>query len=135
MKIDARGLALSLSPSDRLNDEDWCRVRVAAKVPGFEASLLVFLQGADLDRFRNGVNAMYANVGKAAEARLTSIEPGISLTLSMGGLGGIAGTYKLEGEFLEGGAPKLTGGFQMDQSYLPAISDGIDKLLAALRGA
>ncbi|MES2413170.1 MAG: hypothetical protein V4614_05170 [Pseudomonadota bacterium] len=134
MKINTHGLALELSLADPLDEEDWCRVRVVAEVPSFQASLVAFLQGADLARFRSEIETMYANLGKAADATLVSVEPGVSISLSIGTLGGIVGTYKLQEEFVEGGAPTLTGGFQMDQSYLPSLMDGIDKLLAELGG-
>ncbi len=117
MKIEAHGLSLELAPVNALDDKDWCRVRVIAEVPNFQATFVAYLQGADLKRFRKQVESLYSNVGNAGEATLTSVESGISLSLCSNVLGGIAGTYRLQGEFLEGGAPTLTGGFQMDQSY------------------
>jgi hypothetical protein len=115
-----------------LDADDWCRVRVFATVPGFEANFVAYLQGVDLLRFRDSINAMYALVGQPGEAHLGSAEPGVSIALSMSRLGGIHGKYKLEGEFVESGAPTLTGGFEMDQSYLPDLSNGIEALLAEL---
>jgi hypothetical protein len=135
MKIAAHGLRLVVSPVGTLDEEDWCRVRLVAEVPGFQADLIVHLQGADLRRFRDSINLMYEAIGKPSEAALSSHEPGIEVTLSMQSLGVILGTYKFEGEFLEGGAPGLTGGFAMDQSYLPALSREVDVLLAELGGA
>jgi hypothetical protein len=134
MKIAAHGLGLELSPVNALDGEDWCRVRVLAAVAGFEADFVAYLQGADLVRFRDSINAMYEVVGQPGEAVLGSAEPGVSIVLSMARLGGISGKYKFEGEFVEGGAPTLMGGFEMDQSYLPALLDGIDRLLAELKG-
>ena len=134
MKIAAHGLSLELSPVSALDAEDWCRVRVLATVPGFEANFVAYLQGADLRRFRHSINAMYAAIGQPGEALLGSAEPGVSLALSMSRLGGIQGKYILEGEFVESGAPTLTGGFEIDQSYLPDLSHGIEALIAELNG-
>jgi hypothetical protein len=134
MKIDAHGLGLELLAVDLLDREDWCRVRVLAQVPGFHADFVAYLQGADLRRFRDDANAMYDAVGKPKEITLGSFEPGISLTLAMQTLGGIRGKYKFQGDFVEGGAPCLMGNFELDQSYLPSLSDGIDQLLAELAG-
>ncbi len=135
MKIVAHGLKLEVAPVNPLDQEDWCRVHVVAEVPGFQVDLVVYLQGADLRLFRDAINSMYEAVGKPSEAALSSYEPGVELTLSMQSLGGIVGTYKFEGEFLEGGAPRLTGGFALDQSYLPNLSQEIDVLLEHLGGA
>jgi hypothetical protein len=135
MRIEAHDLTLTLSPAQLLDREDWCRVGVLAVVPGFEVNFVAYLQGADLRRFRDSINAMHAAVGRPGEALLASFEPGIAIELSMQTLGGIRGKYKFQGEFVEGGAPVLTGAFQVDQSYLPALSDSIDQLLSKLEGA
>ena len=134
MKIATHGLTLELTPVNSLDREDWCRVRVLAEVPGFQANFDAYMQGADLRRFRDGMKNMYQRPGEFGEAILTSFEPGISITPAMQNLGGIVGAYKLQGDFVEGGAPTLTGGFAMDQSYLPSLLDGVDQLLTELKG-
>ncbi len=132
MKIESHGLKLEIAAASALDQEDWCRVHVVAKVPAFEANLVAYLQGADLRRFRDGLNSMYGAVGKLGKAVLSSHEPGVEITLSMQSLGGILGTYEFVGEFFEGGAPRLTGGFALDQSYLPKLSREIDVLISEL---
>jgi hypothetical protein len=133
MKIAARGLTIELSVVNALDQEDWCRVSVLASVPGFGADFVAYLQGGDLHQFREQIDLMYASVGQPSKAILSSAEPGITITLSMERLGGIAGTYKLEAEYGGGGAPTLTGAFEIDQSYLPALSNDIGRLLAELK--
>jgi hypothetical protein len=73
---------------------------------------------------------MHSNVGTPAEAVLCCPEPGLELALSMTRLGGIIGAYKIQGEFVEGGAPTLSGGFQIDQSHLPSLIRDLEDLLS-----
>lgn len=130
MRIAAQGLTLELSPVNALDSEDWCRVRVVAQAPPFQGEQVVYLMGANLVHFLNCARAMYNNVGTPAEAVLSCPEPGLELVLSMTSLGGIIGAYKIQGEFVEGGAPTLSGGFQMDQSYLPSMIRDLEDLLS-----
>lgn len=135
MKISAHGLSLELQPCRQLDDEDWCRVQVLASVPGFEADFETWLQGSDLVRFAMELDGLYESAGKPGSASLFSAEPNIFMELTMQTLGGIKGQYKFRND-AGGEVPAiLSGGFDLDQSYLPSLRNSVSNLLAELGGA
>jgi len=133
MNLTAPALQLRLSPRRRADDEDWCRVQVVASAGGFTADFEAWLQTTDLERFARGLDAMHRRVGAPGTATLSSAEPDIYLELSMQRLGGIAGKYKLQAEAEAGGSSALSGSFEADQSFLPALCESVRTLIAQLR--
>ena len=135
MKINAHGFAVELEPRRQLDDEDWCRVQVRASVPGFEADFEAWLQGSDLVRFATEVDGLYEAAGKPGSARLSSAEPDIFIELTMQALGGIKGQYTFRNDAGGEVPATLSGGFTMDQSYLPGLGKSLSDLLTKLGGA
>ena len=90
------------------------------------------MQSTDLDRFRREINSLYALVGQASKATLASAEPDIEIVLTMRPNGSVDGTYKFESERRNGYATVLSGGFEIDQSFLPELERDIQVLLSEL---
>jgi hypothetical protein len=134
MKISAPGLELEVSARSPCTDEDWCWVHVIADVPGFSARLDAQLQGEDLSRFASEVGRLHESVGEPGTATLSSYERGLEVTLTMQRLGGISGRYRLESERVGGDPAVLSGPFERDQSFLPALRDDVLNLLDELKG-
>ena len=133
MKLSTPGLQLELLPLRQADDEQWCRVQVRAAVRGFEANYEAWLQTADLELFKNEIAALYRDVGQPGVATLASAELDIKVTLTMQTLGGIEGSYRFQSEQRDGGATKLSGTFELDQSFLPELCASIDTLLNELQ--
>ncbi|MGZ8226109.1 MAG: WapI family immunity protein [Methylococcaceae bacterium] len=134
MKIHAQGLQIELCPRQLVDDEDWIRVQVLVEVNGFSGDFEAWLQLGDLERFANGIGAMYESVGKSSTAVLVSTEPDIHINLAMQSLGVIVGTYALESERLDGTPTVLSGAFNIDQSFLPSLHQSIYPLITDLGG-
>ena len=132
MKLSAHGLQLELLPRGLVDDEDWVRVQVVTVVNGFHGEFEAWLQSTDLDRFRREINSLYVAVGQAGKATLASAEPEIEIVLTMRPNGAVDGTYKFESERRNGYATVLSGGFEIDQSFLPELERDIQVLLSEL---
>ena len=132
MKLSAATLTIELRPRRAVDDEDWVRVQVLAETNGFRGDLEAWLQLGDLVRFRDEIEVMHSSAGQALTATLASAEPDIKVELNMQSLGGIEGTYALESERPTGTPTVLSGGFEIDQSYLPGLRDSIADLIASL---
>ena len=92
------------------------------------------MQTDDLSRFASELRVLNENVGHVGTATLASAEPDLELILSMQRLGGISGRYRLESERREGVPTVLSGAFDADQSFLPALLRDVSALLLKLRG-
>jgi hypothetical protein len=134
MKISAPGLELDVSARSLCTDEDWCWVHVTADVPGFAARFDAQLQAEDLSRFAAEVGRLHESVGEPGTATLSSYERGLEITLTMHKLGGILGRYRFESERIGGDPAVLSGPFEMDQSFLPALREEVLDLLGELKG-
>lgn len=134
MNLDVEGLHIQIAARRAIDDEDWCRVQVAARVPGIQAEFEAYLQGADLSRFVRELRTMYECVGAPCCAVLSSYERGICVALEMKGLGRITGTYDLRPEGDQEVTGELKGDFRMDQSYLPNLIMSAENLLEELQG-
>ncbi len=132
VKLSAATLTIELRPRRIVDDEDWVRVQVLAGANGFRGDFEAWLQLGDLVRFSEEIEVMHPSLGQALTATLASAEPDIKTMLNTQALGGIEGTYALESERPIGTPTVLSGGFAIDQSYLPALRDSIDDLIAAL---
>ena len=132
MKLSAATLTIELRPRRTVDDEDWVRVQVLAGANGFHGDFEAWLQLGDLTRFREEIEVMHRSVGQAITATLSSAEPDIKIELTMQPHGGIEGTYALESERPASTPTLLSGGFAIDQSYLPGLRDSIDDLVSAL---
>jgi hypothetical protein len=133
MHLNTPALQLQLSPVRLADDEDWCRVQVEASTGGFTANFEAWLQTVDLEHFAQELDAMYQTVGTPGTATLSSAEPDIFLELSMQRLGTISGSYKLQGDGGAGGSSALSGTFEADQSFLPALRASVLSLISGLR--
>jgi hypothetical protein len=132
MKLSAATLTIELRLRRTVDDEDWVRVQVLAAANGFHGDFEAWLQLGDLVRFREEIEVMHSYVGQALAATLSSAEPGIKIELNMQPLGGIEGTYAFESERPTGTPTVLSGGFEIDQSYLPGLRDSLADLIASL---
>ena len=73
---------------------------------------------------------MHAEVGAPQQAVLSCHEPGIYVSLISNRLGQVEGNYAFEAG--GGSFAKLTGCFQIDQSFLPELCATIQDLVASL---
>ncbi len=133
MKITIGTLSIQLLPIRGVNVEDWVVVRAIITTDGFAGDFEAQLQLADLERFDCEVGAMYDNVGQPLTAELSSAEPGVWLQLKMRNLGGVASAYRFECEDSSGASTMLSGSFEMDQSYLPALRASVNELAYQLK--
>lgn len=133
MKLSAGPFRIQLLPLCKVDSEDWVRVRVIVSAIGFEGDFEAWLQLGDLYRFENEINAMYLAVGQAVSAVLACAEPDIWLRLKMQTLGGVLGDYRFTSAFLADTPTALSGGFEMDQSFLPALQTSVHELADALK--
>ena len=133
MNLHTPTIQLQLSPRQRADDEDWCRVQVTASAGRFTADFDAYLQTADLERFADELEALHRGVVTPALATLASAEPNVYVQLSMQRLGGISGKYELQGEEGAGGTARLSGTFEADQSYLPSLQESVRTLISQLR--
>ena len=130
MKLIASSLSLHLEPARSVDSEDWVRVRVSVLGGVFAGTFEAYLQLGDLSRFKAEVELMHAQVGSPHEAVLSCHEPGIYVRLASNSMGQVEGTYEFENE--DCSLAKLTGSFQVDQSYLPALAASAQELIASL---
>jgi hypothetical protein len=133
MNLTAPGLRLTLTPLSGANAEDWAQLHVLASVNGFDANFKAFIQSADVEHFAHSLAQLQEALKPGTRARLASAEPGISLELEMRTLGQIGGHYQFQSEVREEGATALSGGFELDQSYLPTLLADARSLLEQLR--
>ena len=75
---------------------------------------------------------MFTEIGTPQTAQLASAERDIQLRLQSQPLGGILGSYRFESERRDGVATALTGSFELDQSFLPALAESVRSLIIAL---
>jgi hypothetical protein len=133
MNLFAKALQIQLLPVRAADAEDWVRVQVVLATNGFTGNFEAWLQLADLERFARELDAMYLAVGTPTTAQLSSAEPDIRVHLVMQPLGGILGEYRLESESPGGTPTVLQGGFEIDQSFLPALRHSVTDLALQLR--
>ena len=130
MNLHAAHFSLRLEPLRPVDSEDWVRVRASVAGGVFTGMFEAFLQLEDLQRFRQAVQHMHAEVGPPIEAVLSCHEPGIYVRLLSNQLGQVEGNYTFEAE--DGSLAKLTGSFQVDQSLLPELAASTQELIALL---
>ncbi|ABM38024.1 WapI family immunity protein [Polaromonas naphthalenivorans] len=130
MQLRTSTFRVELKALRRADDEDWARVRVEVQAGGFKGDFEAWLQVGDLDNFSKQLGALYENVGQAGIARLACAERGIVLSLSMETMGGIDGQYEF---FDESTSAVLSGGFKIDQSYIPEWRNCVESFASALR--
>jgi hypothetical protein len=135
MKLFTNSFSVNLDPLRVVDEEDWVRVHVTAKADVFTGDFDAWLQLNDLVCFKTELEHMDANIGKSNSAQLVSHEPGVDITLSMQPLGQIEGSYVFENESTGRGSTKLSGSFELDQSYLPALMSSVESLILELGGA
>jgi hypothetical protein len=110
------------------DDEGWFICEVIVEVQGFSGEYQCYVWLPDLECFHQELIRMIEQLGQPSTANLTTTEPGIDLHFSMNKSGHIEGQYAFE-NFDTAGCPKLSGVFQMDQSYLAGLVKQIAKLL------
>lgn len=134
MKLATHGLSLELQAQQRANGEDWVTVRTVVVVPGFNGDFEANLQLDDLLRFKAQLRSLYENACLPSKAILSSADPGVRVELNMQALGVIRGKYEFESTVVEE-PTVLSGGFSLDQSYLPNLIESIESLVSELRPA
>lgn len=130
MQLRTSTFRVGLTALCRADDEDWARVRIEVQAGGFNGDFEAWLQAGDLDSFSKQLGALYENVGQAGMATLACAERGIVLSLSMETMGGIDGQYEF---FDESTSAVLSGGFKIDQSYIPEWRDCVERFAGELR--
>lgn len=129
MELRAEGLTftiLFMAP-----DEDgwmWCNVII--NVPGFRGDVDFQMLRSDLDRFHAELSASMIASNWPCEVRLESTDPGIDLSFRVERTGQIAGRYRFGGQDPQ--RPILSGGFEMDQTYLGPLLTHTEQILADL---
>jgi hypothetical protein len=137
MELNADGLQLKLTPYEQVDcdDEDWANTTVTIQCNGFSGSFVAWIQTGDIRRFQEELTFMYKSVGTAGMARLCGAEPDIDVKLTMDRRGHIVGSYRFESERRDGTPTVLSGKFEMDQSYIPTLTKGLDDLALTLRSS
>jgi hypothetical protein len=134
MELLADGLELHLQPVTTANHEGWANIHVEARVPGFTVQYTAELIIQSLEFFESSLCEMQKAVGHCSEAALESFDdPGLALELKMDLRGHIAGHYQFVSVRRDGVPTALSGSFDMDQSFLPSLRNGIAALLADMR--
>lgn len=132
MKLNTHGLSLELQARQTANGEDWVTVHTVVMVPGFKGDFEADLQLDDLLRFNTQLQSLYEKAGLPGTAILSSADPGVRVELNMQALGMIRGKYEFESTVVDE-PTVLSGGFSLDQSYLPALMESIEALVSQLR--
>lgn len=129
MEIRAQGLQLSLRVAQPPDQEGWIKLDVEVTVAGFSGRCLGWIQHDDLGRFADALQQMDATVGEPSKAVLSSAEPDIKIELSMDRRGHVVGRYAFESERRDGIPTVLSGAFEMDRSFLPALRREVAELV------
>ena len=132
MELKATGLQMNLVPHSKADEEDWAKVALTIGCNGFRGEFVAWLQTRDIQRFRNELVTMYQSIGTPAKARLCSAEPDIDIELSSDWRGHIVGNYRFESERINGTPTVLSGGFEMDQSFIPDLTKQLEGLVLSL---
>jgi hypothetical protein len=113
--------------------EDWCRLVVRVRVPGFSGKFDWSATISDLQRLTDVLRQFHEGLGSEMDASFDPLEPNVALTFRSDKLGHIAGEYTFDALLGEG--PRLTGSFHFDQSYLPHLINELEQLLLAAAAA
>ena len=102
-----------------------CHVHI--RVPGFEANYACSVQRPDLERLRAQLARLNASVGRAeASMEWSATETGIWLGFALNRLGQVKGSYELRSG---SDGPRLSGGFEADQTHLRHWLSELDQVL------
>ena len=123
---------MKLAPYSKADSEGWARVTVTLACYGFHGDFIAWLQVEDIRRFEAELLSMYRKIGNPSTARLCSREPDIHVELESDVRGHITGSYRLESERRNGTPTVLSGGFEMDQSFIPGLTQQLHELALAL---
>ncbi len=96
--------------------------QVQVMVPGFNGDFKAEMQVGDLERFEKDLREMEQKIGIVREAVLSSVEPGIFISLKSNKFGQVTGEYQFESERYEGDPTCLSGVFEFDQTYLKPLA-------------
>jgi hypothetical protein len=128
-------IELSLNPSSNLNIpyEDWITCYIKLIVPGFTGSFPIELEQADFNRFLRELRQMDRSIGKSMQAILTGAEQDFLLEIKSDRFGHVFGKYKFIHRW-KISETKLSGSFEMDQSYIQLLMREIQNSLMQLEG-
>jgi hypothetical protein len=109
------------------SDGNWIDCEIQVEVNGFRGSFGANLRSEEFKPFLEETQELSRTLEGAAH--FTTMEEQIALTLAGDGKGQIG----VSGEALNeaGSGNRLQFGFDVDQSYLPAICESLERLLAA----
>lgn len=130
MELRADGLAftvLFIAP----DEEGWMWGNVIINVPGFRGDVDFQLLRSDLERFHTELSASMVASNWPCEVHLESTEPGFDLSFRVERTGQITGRYRFGGRDTH--RPRLSGGFEMDQTYLGPLLTQTEQVLADLK--
>jgi len=134
LTIHTEDFFLRIEPVSREVEEpggaylDWITARIKVDVPGIRAEGQWTVMPGELEQFQEQIQMMYAQIQPGQSAKLASVELGLELTLRMLERGHILGDFCFQPQPPDGAC--LTGGFGLDQSFLPEILQGIKSLLS-----
>lgn len=102
---------------------DWVPVQVLVNAGGFRGTVRANFLGSEIIKFRNELMTLNKNL--TSPVVFETIEGQLMISLAPN----ISGHLKVTGELLDGTANcnKLTFSFDIDQSYLPATINELDK--------
>ncbi|CAN7350706.1 hypothetical protein LJR129_002028 [Acidovorax sp. LjRoot129] len=106
---------------------DWLHVSVCLETPGIFVKFRWNVMPSELQYFAEQLKALDIQPSSKGIATLTSVEPGVQLTVQSKANGSLIIIYSLQPDPSDG--PKLTGVTGADQSYLPSMIAGIDQLI------
>ncbi len=129
MELRAEGLAFTImfTPPD---DEGWMWCNAIINTSGFRGHLHFQMLRSDLDSFRTQLSASLPETNWPCEARLSTTDPGLDLSLRVERTGRVAGNYQYGG--LGAYRPVLSGAFAMDQTYLGPMLAQVERALAKM---
>jgi len=110
-----------------ISDDNWCRIIVSVKVPGFEGRFDWSATLRDLRDLDSILEGLYANVGKEERIAYDPLEPGVAFVFRPQLTGQIEAEYRLRSTVAWG--PELRGTFTFDQSYIPSMRNDLATLL------
>jgi hypothetical protein len=117
---DCVSIARSTVPSGK----SWFTATAAVRSDGWTGKVRVVFSQGELARFATEIRQLHTDL--AGTARLEPREPNIDLTLTGDGMGHIRVDGTACNHFESG--TKLSFRFQIDQTYLLNIADGLDRI-------
>ncbi len=137
MKLSFDSLDLELTLAERAQStvpyEDWCRIVVGVRVPGFSGKFEWSATLGDLRNLQAAFRQLHEKVGTEIELTFEPTEPNIAFVFRSDRLGHVDVEYVFNSILAYG--PRLAGSFGLDQSYLPTLVKEFEQLVVAAAAA